>query len=143
MGDSKAVRLMLASYALKEKLSQQDLDLVEIEDALVLVSGNDSRKVHSVVDMNQEGAAVVQAKLEDAITEFDELYRSSNDDLMLKLLTDYSRFRLHLKYYRFAHRVFNRLSVITNPEKIHLAKAGGNLYRLLTSNEVKPRSGQG
>ena len=42
-----------------------------------------------------------------------------------------------MKFYRFAHRVFNRLSIITDPHKIQLAKAGGNLYQLLSGDEVK------
>ena len=79
----------------------------------------------------------LQAKLEECKAEFDRMMRESEDGLTVRLLTDYCRYRLHLKYYRFAHRMFNRLSVITEPQKIQLAKAGGNLYRLLSSVEVK------
>jgi hypothetical protein len=137
LGDNKSLRLVLVSYALREKLLQADLDLVALEDALLFVSGNDTRRVTEVVDPSQEGAHVLQAKLEECAEEFDRQFRESADDLFLRFLTDYSRYRLHLKYYRLAHRMFNRLTVITDPQKIQLAKAGGNLYRLLTSEEVK------
>lgn len=135
--DSKVLKTIVASYSLREKLTQPDLDLIDVEDALNLVSGSDSRKIHEVIDLTEEGGAALQAKLEDCIENFEELWNEAGDELFLKLLTDYSRYRLHLKYYRFAHRVFNRLSIITDPEKIQLAKAGGNLYRLLTADEVK------
>jgi hypothetical protein len=137
VGNSKALRVVLASYALRERLTQQDLDIIEIEEALALVSGNDSRRPKNVVDTTKEGAAALQAKLEEAVAEFDRLNKEMPEDLLVKLLADYSRYRLHHKYYRFAHRIFNRLTVITDPQKIQLAKAGGHLYRLLSSAEVK------
>ena len=137
LGDTKSQRLALAGYALREKLVQADLDLTDLEDALLFVSGNDTRRIAEIVDLSQEGANVLQSKLEECAKEFDRLFRETEDELFLRFLTDYSRFRLHLKYYRLAHRIFNRLTVITDPQKIQLAKAGGNLYQLLTSNEVK------
>jgi hypothetical protein len=137
LGDSKAIKMSLASYVLREKLTQQDLDLVEIEDALSLVAGIDSRKTQQVVDLTQEGGAALQAKIEECMKEFDGLYREQPEDLFLRFLSDYCRYRMHLKYYRFAHRMFNRVSVITEPQKIQLAKAGGNLYRLLCADEIK------
>ena len=45
MGDTKALKSILASYSLKEKLSQTDLDMIDIEDALALVSGSETKKV--------------------------------------------------------------------------------------------------
>lgn len=137
LGDSKTVRLMLASYGLREKLTQSDLDLIEIEDALRFVSGLDARKATEILDISKEGALVLQAKLEECQKSFDRLYREEEDELFMRFLTDYSRYRLHLRYYRLAHRLFNRLSVITDPQKIQLAKAGGNLYRLMTGSEIR------
>ncbi|MEK9822998.1 MAG: hypothetical protein VW840_12565 [Gammaproteobacteria bacterium] len=137
IGDNKVIRKLLASYGLREKLTRKDLDLIELEDALLFVSGLDSRKAAELVDFSQEGAVVLQAKLEECAKEFDRLYREDEDNLFLRFLTDYSRYRLHLKYFRIAHRLFNRISVITDPEKIQLARAGGNLNRLLMSDEIK------
>ncbi len=137
IGDTKAVRLVLCSYVLREKLTQQDMDLLDVEDIMGLVSGVDGRKVQDALDMSADGASALAARLETCRKEFDQLYRDDDDELFIRFLSDYSRYRLHLKYYRFAHRVFNRLSVITDPEKIQLAKAGGNLYQLLSGDEVK------
>lgn len=137
LGGSVVIKKVLASYALREKLSQADLDLVEIEDVLTLVAANEPKKIQALVDASKEGGAALQARLETCCTEFQEMIRDGEAELFVRLLTDFARYRLHLKYYRFAHRVFNRLSVITDPQKIQLAKAGGNLYRLLVSDEVK------
>lgn len=131
------MRKVLVSYGLREKLSQQDLDLIDVEDVVELVSGNDSRKIQDAVDLAQEGAAALAAKLEECRKEFDQQFRDAADELFIRFLTDYYRYRMHLKYYRLAHRVFNRITVITEPEKIQLAKAGGHLYRLLSGDEVK------
>lgn len=137
VGDNKAVRRMLVSYALRDKVTPSDLDLIDLEDIQRFVSGVESEQVQDLVAGAAEGALALQAKLEECKAEFDRLMRESEDELTVRLLTDYCRYRLHLKYYRFAHRMFNRLSVITDPQKIQLAKAGGNLYRLLSSAEVK------
>lgn len=137
LGDRKSLRKALVSYALREKLGQQELDLIDVEDVLELVSGNDSRKVHDAIDLAHEGAAALATKLEACRNEFDQQFRESEDELFLRFLTDFCRYRMHLKYYRLAHRVFNRITVITEPEKIQLAKAGGHLYQLLSSDEVK------
>jgi hypothetical protein len=137
VGDSKTIRLVLASYALREKVTQADLDLIELEDILGFVSGVASGKIQDLVNGAAEGGPALQARLEECKVEFDKMMRGSEDDLTVRLLTDYCRYRLHLKYYRFAHRMFNRLSVITEPHEIQLAKAGGHLYRLLSSAEVK------
>ena len=137
VGDKKAVRRLLVSYALRDKVTQADLDLIELEDILGFVSGLESEQVHDLVAGTAEGCLALQTKLEECKARFDRMMRESEDDLTVRLLTDYCRYRQHLKFYRFAHRMFNRLSVITEPQKIQLAKAGGNLYRLLSSAEVK------
>lgn len=137
LGDNKALRLALASYALREKLVQADLEQLNVEEVLELVSGNDSRRIQDVVDMAEEGAAALVAKLEECRKEFEQQLKDEPEELFVRFLTDYCRYRMHLKYYRLAHRVFNRISVITEPEKIQLAKAGGHLYQLLSGDEVK------
>ena len=137
VGDNKILRRVLASYALREKLTQIDLNLIDIEDALSLVSGVDPRKANAVVDMNREGAVALVTRLQESAAEFERMYRDSSDELVIRLLTDHSRYRMHLKYYRLAHRIFNRISVITDPQKIQLARAGGHLYRLVSSEEIK------
>ncbi|MES3007893.1 MAG: hypothetical protein V4751_09000 [Pseudomonadota bacterium] len=54
---------------------------------------------------------------------------------ILSILQDMSRFRLHLKYYRLAHRAFNRVKVLKHDSELTLSKEAGTLYSLLTVNE--------
>lgn len=138
-GDAKAFRPMLASYVLKEKLTQSELQHIDVETAVGYVSGRDNRKINELITQSSEGVKATEEKLLDCAAEFQALIKASEDHLFVKFLADYSRYRLHLKYYRFAHRVFNRLSVITDPEKIQLARAGGHLYQLLSAEEVRRR----
>lgn len=55
----------------------------------------------------------------------------------LAILNDLSRFRLHLKYYRFAHRAFNRVQLLKLDNEIALSTQAGTLYTILTASETK------
>ncbi|HAJ76308.1 MAG TPA: hypothetical protein DCM64_07615 [Gammaproteobacteria bacterium] len=50
---------------------------------------------------------------------------------------DFSRFRQQLKYFRFAHRAFNRMSLLTAADELKLSKTAGTLYLLPTSAEIE------
>lgn len=56
-------------------------------------------------------------------------------ECILGILQDISRFRLHLKYYRLAHRAFNRLRILKLESELTLSKEAGTLYSLLTPHE--------
>jgi hypothetical protein len=53
----------------------------------------------------------------------------------LAILQDISRFRRHLKYYRLAHRAFNRLQILRSEEELKLSREANSLYALLTPSE--------
>jgi len=53
----------------------------------------------------------------------------------LAILQDISRFRRHLKYYRLAHRAFNRLRILRSEEELTLSREANSLYALLTPSE--------
>ena len=55
----------------------------------------------------------------------------------LKLLTEISRYRRGLKYFRFAHRAFNRLTLLSSEEDIKLSNSAGTLYLMPTSSEIE------
>jgi len=131
------MKKMMAAYQMRDKFSQQDFELIEVEDAVSIVAGIDSKKLLTTIDPSKEGAAVLSQKLNAAAAEYEDSRKKSGDELFVKLLTDISRYRAHLKYYRFAQRVFNRISVVTDEEQLRLARAGGQLFRLLDSEEVK------
>lgn len=53
----------------------------------------------------------------------------------LAIVQDISRFRRHLKYYRLAHRAFNRVKILRRDEELKLSREAGTLYALLTESE--------
>lgn len=53
----------------------------------------------------------------------------------LAILLDISRFRRHLKYYRLAHRAFNRLRILRSEDELKLSREASSLYALLTTSE--------
>ena len=135
--DQHAGREMIASHVLRDQITQQDLDLLDIPLMCKFVAGSDVKRILGLIDLSKEGAGALVDKLKRAQGTLDGLVREAPAQQYLKILLDVCRYRLHLKYYRFAHRVFNRLNVIVDPEQVQLAKAGGNLYRLMNSEEVK------
>ncbi len=55
----------------------------------------------------------------------------------LAILLDISRFRRQLKYYRLAHRAFNRINILRKDEELKLSKEADTLYNLLVDNELQ------
>ncbi len=53
----------------------------------------------------------------------------------LAILQEICRFRLHLKYFRLAHRAFNRLRILRSEDDLKLSREAGSLYSLLTPSE--------
>lgn len=127
----------IASYSLRGKWSIADEDLIELPIACAYVTGNDTKKLLARIDRTQEGANALVKRLDDLVEDVDRQFKEELDEIFLRLLADIGRYRLHLKYFRFAHRVLNRISVITEPDEIQLARAGGRLYELLSEEENK------
>lgn len=130
-------REMIAGYVLRDEWSLAYDDILELPVACAYVAGNESRKGLARMDQSRDGAAGLVKQLDEWAKEVNRRVKEEPEEFALRILTDMSRFRLHLKYYRFAHRIFNRLNVITEPEKIRLSRAGGHLYRLLGSEQSK------
>jgi len=133
---SQELKQMQASYTLKDRITHQEFLLVSVEDAVSATAGLNAAKIIAAIDATKEGAPALTLKLEDLGSEFERSYRGNENELVLRILTDISRYRLHLKYYRFAHRVFNRISVVSGEEELRLARAGGQLLKLMNSEEM-------
>lgn len=65
----------------------------------------------------------------------DELEKNTTD-VIVKFLSVMSQYRLNLKQYRFAHRLFNRISILTDPDQLKLSSQAGTLYQLLIEKEI-------
>lgn len=75
--------------------------------------------------------------LKNSIKEISQLINKNLNDILIDILVDISRFRLHLKYTRFAHRLFNRLTILTKASDIELSRQARTLFQLPCSNEIE------
>ncbi len=124
-------RVMVAGYALREEWTPAWDDLLDAPSACMFVAGQDTKKILSRIDQTEEGAQLFIKTLEEQTKEVNRDWKEDLDEIRLRILCDVARYRLHLRYFRLAHRMFNRVSVITDPQQIQLSKANGHLYQLL------------
>ncbi len=128
---------MIAGYLLRQSWTSMDAQFIDVRQACAYVAGNDTKKIAAKIDQSREGATSLLKKLDELSRQVNQKSREDAEEYFLKILTDISRFRLHIKYYRFAHRIFNRINIIQDPEKLQLAKSGGNLYQLMSVEEAR------
>lgn len=95
-------------------------------DLKKLQSRSQSSKPFTDAQLKQFAASIAQIKLETGPRKLEST---------LAILRDISLFRRHLKYYRIAHRAFNRLRILKKEEELKLSGEAGTLYSLLTANE--------
>lgn len=95
-------------------------------DLKKLQSRSQSSKPFNDAQLKQFSNTIAQIKLETGPHKLQST---------LEILQDISRFRRHLKYYRLAHRAFNRLRILKKEEELKLSGEAGTLYALLTANE--------
>jgi hypothetical protein len=137
MFDDMAFREAIACYQLRGDWSLKDQQIMDVRLACAYVAGNDTKKILAKLDATQEGTATLLKRLDAVAEALPRLIKDEGEEYFLRILSDLCRYRLHLKYFRFAHRALNRIQVITEPEAIQLAKAGGKLYELLRRSELK------
>lgn len=127
----------VACYLLRGNWSAKDQLLLDIRYACAYIAGNDSKKAIGRLDPAKDGAAALIKRLDEIEAVLSKTIKEEGDEYFLRMLSDLFRYRLHLKYFRFAHRALNRINVITDAQEIQLARAGGNLYELLDSDQLQ------
>jgi hypothetical protein len=130
-------KLMLAGYQLRDAWSEADNELLELEQACKYIAGIDVKKIAARLAAADKGASELLKRLDELVKENAMRFKAEAEELALKCLTDYCRYRLHLRFYQLAHRIFNRLHVITDAQQVQLSKAGGHLYQLLSQDEFR------
>ena len=65
-----------------------------------------------------------------------QLFKADAAD-SLKLLREISRYLRGLKYFVFAHRIFNRFTLLSSEQELKLSKLAGTLYLMPTTTEVE------
>lgn len=130
--------LMIASKHVSSIWSPALAEQVEARVLCQYLSGQiDSRKLQSRT-LNGKLFTPTQLKQFDIIS--GEIKHEANSGAFgsaLAILRDLSRFRLHLKYYRFAHRAFNRIQLRTLHNELVLSTQAGTLYTAFTASETR------
>ncbi|MCB1644605.1 MAG: hypothetical protein KDI36_04090 [Pseudomonadales bacterium] len=136
MGNEEDLKIIMAGYALKEQWSGAEDMLLDLDQACRYVAGtDDKKKILAKIDTSVKGVTALLKKLDIIAADIDKKFSEDAAEVSLRALTDYCRYRLHLRYARLAHRIFNRIRLITEPEEIHLSRVGHHLYQLVGSAE--------
>jgi len=134
----KILAQLLSSHYMRRSLNPLIMEQIDLKTACQFLSGNItiSKLQDSITGGTKLSAEQVKsleslkAKLKDQISKAD-----ASDSL--KLLSDISRYRRALKYFRFAHRVFNRFTLLSSEQDLKLSKSAGTLYLMPTSAEIE------
>ena len=134
----KILAQLLSSHYMRRSLNPLIMEHIDLKTVCQFLSGNittsklqDSISGGSKLSPEQvKSLESLKAKLKDQVSKAD-----AADSL--KLLTDISRYRQALKYFRFAHRAFNRLALLSSEQDLKLSKSAGTLYLMPTSTEIE------
>ncbi len=136
LGGEGGLRRVAASRLMRERWSIRMSQLLDIEDAAAYAAGRDKKKLLGKIDKSQEGAQQLLEFPKELAETSEEQGDDDAEELTLALLTDYSRYWPHLKYFRFAHRMFNRITVRTDAEEIESLRSAGSLYQMFAAEEA-------
>lgn len=134
----KLLAQLLSSHYMRRSLNPLIMEYVDLKTACQFLSGNitTSKLQDSISGGNKLSTEQIKS-LESLRTKIrDQVSRIGAPD-SLKLLCDISRYRQGLKYFRFAHRAFNRLALLSSEQDLKLSKSAGTLYLMPTSIEIE------
>lgn len=135
---NKVLPQLLATHYMRRSLNPTILESVDLKLVCQFLVGNiPAAKLQDGIGGGSK-LTPEQLKSLDVLKDKirDQIAKADHGDA-LKILLDFSRYRRHLKLYRFAHRAFNRISLRTAEEELKLSKTAGTLYHLPTSLEIE------
>lgn len=129
---------LAASSVLKKFMTPLVLEHVETKNVCLFLTGKISiqKLQDTIFGSNKLGAEQVKV-LEQYKSEISGLNAGAKTELALSLLAGIGKFRKDLKLYRFAHRAFNRINILTAEDELKLSKSAGTLYQLPVHSEVE------
>ncbi len=129
---------LIASKHVKKLWTSSLAEQVEGKILCQFLAGQiDTKKLQSRVT---QGKTLTEAQLKSLQASLAEIKLETGArklESALLILKDISRFRRQLKYYRLAHRAFNRIKILRKDEDLKLSREAGTLYNLLTDNELQ------
>lgn len=134
----KLLAPMVASHYMRRSVSPAILEHVDLKLVCQYLAGTIA--MDKVLEAQVSGQRLNNEQLKSLETLREQIAekvsRTDKTDI-LKLLLDICRYRRLLKYYRFAHRAFNRICLLTSDEDLKLSQSAGTLYQLPTSSEIE------
>lgn len=134
----KILAQLLSSHYMRRSLNPLIMEHVDLKTVCQFLSGNiTSAKLQDSISGGNKLSPEQIKSMESLKAQLKDQVSKADAADSLKLLLDISRYRRHLKLFRFAHRAFNRLTLLTNEEDLRLSKSAGTLYLLPTSGEIE------
>ena len=134
----KVLAQLLASHYMRRSLNPTIMEYVDLKTICQFLCGNiTAAKVQESISGGRQLSNEQIKSLESLKGKVWEQISKADANDSLRLLLDFSRFRQQLKYFRFAHRAFNRMSLLTAEDELKLSKTAGTLYVLPTSSEIE------
>ncbi len=129
-------RLLIASRHVRRLWSAVLAEQTEGKLLCQYLAGQiDLKKLQSRSQAAKPFTEAQRKQFSDAIAQIKQEEGPRKLESTLSIVQDISLFRRHLKYYRLAHRAFNRLRILRKEDEIKLSREAGTLYALLTANE--------
>lgn len=134
----KLIAQMFAAFQVRNGWSPLLAEKIDMKTACLFVSGSfGSKKLSDSLAPGQSPTPDQQKFLEDLKVKVENQLRTLSLDLVARVLVDVCRYRQHLKYFRLAHRIFNRINLLTRATDLQLSSEAKTLYRIPTSSEIQ------
>lgn len=134
----KVLAQLLASQYMRRSINPLIMEHVDLKVMCQFLSGHiDDSKLQASISGGNKLNSEQMKSLETIRDKIKTQVRNSDVANDLKLLSDFSRYRRDLKYLRFAHRAFNRFTLLTADDELKLSNSAGTLYLLPTSSEIE------
>jgi len=134
----KRLKLFLASYETRKIWSDifnEELDPRSL--CLYLAGDGDLKRLQDKTHGGRELSDEDKLTLKTSIKQIAQAASKQLNERLLDVLVDIARFRQDLKYTRFAHRLFNRMQVLSSADDIALSKQAQTLYQLPCADEIE------
>tara|TARA_B110000858_G_scaffold157616_1_gene180454 strand:+ start:37567 stop:39867 length:2301 start_codon:yes stop_codon:yes gene_type:complete len=134
----KMLAQLLSSHYMRRSLNPLIMEHIDLKTVCQFLSDNiTASKLQDSISGGKKLSTEQVKSLESLKAKLKDQASKADSADSLKLLTEISRYRRGLKYFRFAHRAFNRLTLLSSDEDIKLSNSAGTLYLMPTSSEIE------
>jgi hypothetical protein len=134
----KLLAQLLSSHYMRRSLNPLIMERIDLKTVCQFLSGNITiSKLQDSISGGIKLSSEQVKSLESLKGNLKDQVSKADAADSLKLLAEISRYRRGLKYFRFAHRVFNRFTLLNSEQDLKLSKSAGTLYLMPTSTEIE------